>query len=200
MKRIAPLFASIVTLVIAASPAPGLSVTANFSPALLCAIDASKPRSPARALRGVDYVISKFDAGIVKAFGKAWLKSGDGTTPQEAVVLILRMADGTYGGRVLGSTNEQYQFTFNWHPSTVAVVHTHPNKLDPRPYGQDLMIADKYRVPVFTITNRGMYVYDPDTRKISRVLANTDWLDLSRFNALGTHLGAQASLPAGAQE
>src|SRR5436190_13638261 len=92
------------------------------------------------------------------------------------------MADGTFSARDMGATNEYKQFTFPWHPATIAIVHTHPNKSDPQPCGVDLAAADKYRVPIFTITSRGMFVYDPDTKKISKVMNNLDWLDQSRWS------------------
>jgi len=82
----------------------------------------------------------------------------------------------------MGSTNEYKRFTFAWHPAAVAIVHTHPNSADPKPCSEDLAVADKHGVPVFTITSRGMYVYDPGTRKISKVMQGLDWLDQSSWS------------------
>jgi hypothetical protein len=45
----------------------------------------------------------------------------------------------------------------------IAVVHTHPNMANPEPRGPDLLIADEFQVPMFTITLAGMYLYDPAT-------------------------------------
>jgi hypothetical protein len=128
-----------------------------------------------------DFVISKFDKSVVESFGKAWMRVGDGSLPKESVVLILRMYDGSYRARDLGSTNEHKQFTFRWHPATIAIVHTHPNNSDPKPQHDDIAVADKFHVPIFTITSRGMYVYDPGTGKLSTVMRNLDWLDSSRW-------------------
>ena len=64
----------------------------------------------------------------------------------------------------------------------IAVVHTHPNGVDPKPAGHDLRLADRFGVPVFTITQRGMYVYDPELKKTSMVQDGLDWLDSSRWN------------------
>jgi hypothetical protein len=61
-------------------------------------------------------------------------------------------------------------------------VHTHPTLSDPRPHDEDLTVADKYHVPIFTITSRGMYVYDPLTKKVSLVLPNLEWLDATKFS------------------
>lgn len=128
------------------------------------------------------FVISTFDNGIVEEFKRAWGRAGAGTVSSESVVLILRMANGGYSARSMGFSNEYKSFTFPWHPATVAIIHTHPNKSSARPMGQDLSVADKYRVPIFTITNRGMYVYDPATREISMVKQGLDWLDAAKWS------------------
>ncbi|HEX8088558.1 MAG TPA: hypothetical protein VF762_06870 [Blastocatellia bacterium] len=135
-----------------------------------------------RPARGAEFVISKFDRDIIKEFGKAWRNSGNGRTDYESVVLIFRMIDGSYRARNLGQTNERRSFTFRWHPGAVAVIHTHPNNADPRPQEPDCLIADKYGVPMFTITASGMFVYDPYTKKITRVQAGLNWLDPSRWS------------------
>lgn len=182
MKRIVQLLAPALVLMILAAPASSLNMTAGLSVALTDAVEASRAfANPIRMLRGAEYAISTFDDGVVKAFTKAWRRSGNGTSDVEGVVLILRMVRGGYSGREMGSTNERKQFTFHWHPSTIAIVHTHPNSSDPRPHHGDISVADKYQVPIFTITTRGMYVYDPLTRKVSQVLTNLDWLDASNF-------------------
>jgi hypothetical protein len=43
-------------------------------------------------------------------------------------------------------------------------------------------LADRFGVPIFTITHLGMYVYDPDTRKISKVKDRLDWLESAKWN------------------
>lgn len=123
------------------------------------------------------FVISTFDTGMVEEFRRAWTRAGAGTVASECVVLILRMANGGYSARSMGFSNEYKAFTFPWHPATIAIIHTHPNKSSARPLDQDVSVADKYGVPIFTITNRGMYVYDPSTRKTSKVKEGLDWLD-----------------------
>jgi hypothetical protein len=134
------------------------------------------------------FVISTFDAGMVEEFKRAWSRASAGTVTSESVVLILRMANGGYSARSMGFSNEYKAFTFQWHPATVAIVHTHPNKSIARPEGQDLSVADKYGVPIFTITNRGMYVYDPATKKTSKIKDGLDWLDASKWSE---HLAAR---------
>jgi hypothetical protein len=183
MTRIVQFLTSALALVIVATPARGLNLTAD----LFCATsdgveESAAPPNRALVARGADFAMSKFDKLAVEAFGKAWRRSGNGSSPREGVVLILRMADGGYSSREMGSTNEHKQFTFAWHPATIAIVHTHPNTSDPKPQDEDIEIADKHQVPVFTITSRGMYVYDPGTRKLSKVMSDLDWLDVSKWS------------------
>lgn len=182
MKRIVQFFVSALVLTVSAPAASSFNITASLSRALSDAVEASRPHPNPAPLRGADYAISTFDEGVVAAFAKAWGRSGNGTSGVEGVVLVLRMADGSYSGREMGATNELKKFTFRWHPATIAIVHTHPNVSDPRPHDEDLAVADKYHVPIFTITSRGMYVYDPLTKKVSRVLDSLDWLDASKFS------------------
>lgn len=114
---------------------------------------------------------------VLKELNTAWHLSSDGTSGHEAVVLIFRRDDGRYTGKLQGFSNGQQRASFRWSPAALAIVHTHPNKSDPRPTEQDRRVADKYHVPNFTITISGMYVYDPATKKTSKVLNGLDWLD-----------------------
>lgn len=182
MKRIVRSLTSAVVLAAAATPVQSLNIAPALSKALSDAFEESRAH-PNRAVlaRGADFAISKVDRRMVETFAQAWRRSGNGSLPLEGVVLILRMADGGYSGREMGSTNEHKRFTFSWHPATIAIVHTHPNASDPKPQDEDIMVADKYQVPVFTITSRGMYVYDPGTRTLSRVMSNLDWLEVSNW-------------------
>lgn len=153
----------------AAGAAPSVS---RFT---LSLVPSSLPLMPANGTR------TNIDQRIIKEFDKAWRASGDGTNGREGVVLIFRMADGSYTGRSQGFTNQYERFTFKWRPNAVAIVHTHPNSSDPKPAEQDQRVADKYGVPNFTITISGMYVYEPATRKTRKVVDGLDWLDPSRW-------------------
>ncbi len=121
------------------------------------------------------------DRRVLKEFDTAWHLSADGTNGREAVVLIFRKDDGGYLGRLQGFSNELQKASFKWNPAALAIVHTHPNKSVPVPTEQDRRVADKYHVPNFTITISGMYVYDPATKKTSKVLNGLDWLDAANL-------------------
>lgn len=132
-------------------------------------------------LGGVDFVISKFNEEIVAEFERSWNAVQHGSANIEKVVLILRTSTGVQA-RAQKLTNEYKKCTFPWHPATLAVVHTHPNSSPAIPQPDDLAIADKYRVPMFTITRIGMFVYDPDTKKTTKVMDGIDWLDYRKWN------------------
>ncbi|HSB11941.1 MAG TPA: hypothetical protein VLM38_20815 [Blastocatellia bacterium] len=178
MKRIVRLLAMPVVLTSAAAPAYSFGLTGSLCRTLSAVIEASTNRLKTPRVFSADFAISKFSGpGMVDAFQRAWRRAGNGLSFSEGVVLILKMADGSVSAREMGATNEYKQFTFGWHPATIAVVHTHPNSSNPKPQDHDVALADKYRVPVFTITSRGMWVYDPSTRKITKVREDLDWLD-----------------------
>jgi hypothetical protein len=147
----------------------------------------ASPRAPLTK----DFVMSAFDDGIIDKFQEAWQSTGNGTMTKESVLLILRMADGTYSARSQGATNEYKRFTFKWHPATVAIVHTHPNNSNPKPEKTDMEIADKLGVLMFTITSKGMYLYDPSTKKTTRIQNGLDWLEHSSWAKVRAALKTQ---------
>jgi hypothetical protein len=181
MKRIVQILASALSLITASAPASSLNITASIASAFSEVVEASRAHVNRALLTRAEFVMSTFDSKTVEAFGTAWRRSGNGSSPREGVVLILQMAGGGFAGREMGSTNEHKKFTFRWHPATIAIVHTHPNSSDPRPQEDDIIVANKYQVPVFTITCRGMYVYEPRTKKLSKVMNNLEWLDVANW-------------------
>ena len=158
-----------------------LFLTRAGVPAALAEAERVKLADRASFERSAPFVISTIDAPMVDVFGRAWRGASGGTIATESVVLILKMANGGYSARSMGFSNEYKSFTFPWHPGAIAIVHTHPNDSSPRPQSQDIGVADKYRVPIFTLTNRGMYVYDPATKTTSKVKDGLDWLDPARW-------------------
>jgi proteasome lid subunit RPN8/RPN11 len=132
------------------------------------------------------------DKQVIREFNRAWQLAHDGLGNQEGVVLIFRSESGRYSAESPGFSNGYKRATFPWNPAALAIIHTHPNSCDPRPSEQDRRVADKYGVPIFTLTISGMYMYDPLTHKTHKVLNGLDWLDptnLSRWaNRLSSHL------------
>ncbi len=126
-------------------------------------------------------MLKKVDIEMVEVFRKAWVVSGSGTRGTESLVLIFRLPCGGYRGVKQRSTNQHEKFSFRWNPEAVAIVHTHPNNCDPRPSMSDREIADDRGTPIFTITQRGLYVYDPTTKRITKVMNKLDWLNPDKW-------------------
>lgn len=126
-------------------------------------------------------LLSKVDEDLINHFKKAWAISKAGFDTCEGVVIIFLTKEGRYVGRSPGVSNEFEQATFKWDPATIAIVHTHPNVINARPSVIDEAAAERLGIPIFTITNRGMYVYNPTTRKTSRVMDDMDWLEPSKW-------------------
>jgi hypothetical protein len=143
----------------------------------------SASESPSRATGEgqAGYVLSRIDESVVKELQRAWGKTSNGPKLTEALVLVFRRPDGSIKAEPGGYTNEAYQFTFKWDPATIAVIHTHCNNKAPEPQPADIKIAEKFGVPMFTITLSGMYLYDPATKRISKVLDGLNWLKLSSW-------------------
>src|SRR5262249_52050727 len=81
-----------------------------------------------------------------------------------------------------GFTGEIRRFTFKWNSAAIAIVHTHRNYDDPEPSQTDKEVANKLRVPIFTVTKRGMYAYDPESRDVIKVQDGLDWRDPSKWS------------------
>lgn len=156
---------------------------AFFALTFICSGASALPQTKSRSYgEKTAFIISKIDAAVIKEFQEAWHLSRNGSDGFEGLVLVYPATDGSILARSQGKSDEQKHFTFGWTSNIIAVVHTHPNGVDPKPAGRDLQFADTFGVPVFTITQRGMYVYDPDTRKTSMLQDRLDWLDLARWN------------------
>jgi len=128
----------------------------------------------------IHFILAAIDNRTRDEFQKAWSIAKSGGTPVEAVVLLYRGRNGLLIARSQGCTNERLSFSFEWSPTIIAIVHTHPNSASPEPQRNDLQIADRFQVPIFTITNRGMFVYDPANKKTTKVIETLAWLKPSK--------------------
>jgi len=126
-------------------------------------------------------LLNKVDDDLISQFKKAWTISKAGFDSTEGLVLVFLLQDGRYVGRSPGSTNEFEQVSFKFDPATIAIVHTHPNFISPRPSRIDQVAAEKLGIPVFTITHDGMFVYNPTTSETTRVMDGLDWLEPSKW-------------------
>lgn len=157
--------------------AQALRDAAGVAPA--CAQDGNAGSSDRQASGA--RVLALFNREIVKGLNQAWQRVASGNLAVEAVVLIVRNADGSCKAVLPNPTHEYRQLTFRWQPGTIAIAHTHPNHSDPRPQPADIEIAERFQVPMFTLTISGMFLYDPATKAISKVQNGVDWLDYAKW-------------------
>ncbi|HEY7547687.1 MAG TPA: hypothetical protein VID27_22510 [Blastocatellia bacterium] len=152
------------------------------------ASDSKLPASPAdpdAAKIRLPFDLSRIDSGVIKEFERAWRYSKSGRSDAEGLVLIFRKLDGSYFGVQGAFTNEYKKVSFKWVPNAIAIVHTHPNDVNPEPNANDCQVADHLGVPMFTLTARGMFMYDPRTKLITRVMECVDWLDPAKWETRG---------------
>lgn len=145
----------------------------------LRALPADSRVEPGKAVLPFDF--SLMNKVMLEEFGNAWGISKNGTIGSEGVVLAYANPDGSYRVRGLRPSNEFQRFTFQWEEGIIAVFHTHSRGVDPRPSNDDIIVADRHNVLMFTLTLRGMYVYDPQTRKTSLVMCGLDWLNAAKW-------------------
>jgi hypothetical protein len=119
---------------------------------------------------------------ILGEFSKAWRASELGHSNRESAMLLFLMSDGSILAKPQDGTHERDSARFNWHPSARAIVHTHPNLGDPKPSNEDRRVAHRLQVPIFTLTIRGMYVYDPQVKKTCKLHNGLDWLEQSKWS------------------
>ncbi|MCP5115231.1 MAG: hypothetical protein GY953_30735 [bacterium] len=120
--------------------------------------------------------IWKLDRGAVQTFRQAWETAGLGNRDLEALVLVMEDPTGGHEASYRGASRLYRAARFTWDPRTVAIFHTHPNRSTEKPSTRDRALADRMRVPIFTLTNRGLWGYDPATRKTSLVMDGIRWL------------------------
>jgi hypothetical protein len=125
--------------------------------------------------------LSKIDESITREFVKAWNHSHNGVDNVESLVFIFRSLDGSYWAIAQGPTNETNKVRFKRDPAAIALVHTHPTNLDPKPSTEDMRVGDRFGVPIFTISRWGMFMYYPNTRRVTEIQHNLDWLDAAKW-------------------
>jgi hypothetical protein len=148
--------------------------------------------------------LAKIDRAVVTQFRKAWASAGLGNKNIEVVILIRRNRDGSYRADMDNTDKRHRSAHFAWSPSIIAVFHTHPNRASEKPSVADRKLADRFRVPIYTLTSRGIWVYDPAIRKTSRIIDGVRWLSSQNWEvqvaeAAGVHRSraSDASQPAG---
>ena len=112
---------------------------------------------------------------------KIWQQSCNGHIPAEMGFTI----DMNGEFQLSTFTNENKKLTLSIIPGkTKAIVHTHPNSSSPKPSTPktsengkgDTGIADAFKLDIYVVSSRGLWVYDHQSQKILQLHNSIDWL------------------------
>ena len=106
------------------------------------------------------------ECNIVEGFYKLWEKSFFGREPNriEAAAWVVNGSPGRYEFVFWETTPEREKNT--WRngeipAQTVAIAHTHPQKVDPKPSSHDVSLARRLNLPIYTISRKGIWKVPP---------------------------------------
>jgi RHS repeat-associated protein len=111
---------------------------------------------------------------VINAMKKSWSQTSNGTSGLEAGFRL----DGTSDSYTIvesPSSNTQMKQSMEISPTTFDLFHVHPNKADPNPSPNDINIANKFGIDVFTMSSNGLFEYDPKTKTTVKLRNGLDW-------------------------
>lgn len=126
------------------------------------------------------------DGSLVAHLRRAWMAVERGQSNREAAVLIVPSTADAGGWRAVPVfDSESYQtIKLEVPPGTLAILHTHPNHLGGEPSPADRRNSDMLGIPNYTLTDRGVWRYDPRTRRTERVMYKLSWLEAANWAKL----------------
>jgi len=113
---------------------------------------------------------------VLRAAHAAWKESACGVLDFEAA---FRLDGNPVAFRVVAAatTNASRQQTLSIVAGgTFAVFHVHPNRTQAEPSQHDRIVADRYQFKIYTIHVRGLYEYDPATRRVTKLRNGVEWM------------------------
>lgn len=129
------------------------------------------------------------DEIIIKAMKKVWQGAALGTSNTERAFVVIIDKDGKMSVDIAPFTNQDKQVT--WKPKVpsggkiTAIFHTHPNSGGEHPStpensmrgkeASDTKTADSLGIPIYVISGRGLTMYDPATKKSTKLRNGTEW-------------------------
>ncbi len=100
---------------------------------------------------------------------RLWASADFGYTPRERAAWVV--PDGAARTRWVSWPNERRFMNARWKgpvpAGAVAIVHTHPGVVDPKPSGQDIETAQRLGVSVYTVSRTGIWKALPDGSIVS---------------------------------
>jgi hypothetical protein len=122
-------------------------------------------------------VVRQVDGAVVAELRRAWIVAHAGAAPTEEVVILTPAPGGGFEAKLQPHSNLHGSSRFLLPPDAAAIFHTHPDSVLPQPSRDDRRLADRTGIPVFTLSSRGLFVYDPATGRISKLEGRLDWLE-----------------------
>jgi hypothetical protein len=117
------------------------------------------------------------DPRVLEAAADSWRDAGFGFLEEEAGFCAIRKALPEGGCTIeierLPTTGERRQISFTLNPYCVGIFHTHPHSTDPKPSTGDRKVADRVKRLMFTISQKGIYRYDPFQKTLEHVRKDT---------------------------
>jgi proteasome lid subunit RPN8/RPN11 len=100
------------------------------------------------------------DTAIKAAFAMA----ASGMSHKEFGFAVVATSDGSfYTTKVTGGEDGIWRASVP--VGVVAIFHTHRTGVSPRPSADDVEEADRLQLPYYVISNTGLWVYEPDSRR-----------------------------------
>jgi len=115
----------------------------------------------------------------------SWNLSGHGNpeSHNEAGFFPVMYVGGAIGHTPAQSSFESNRNSFHWNYAGIAYGHVHPDGMRPDPtVPEDINLANRFNVPVFTFGSRGLYVFMPGAAGSTLVRRGLDWLDSCPIN------------------
>ena len=116
-------------------------------------------------------------ADVVAAIKETWNYSSGGRSRFEVSFRL----DGNPSAYRLIVTPPNHQFRHHTVPIipgvTFAIFHVHTDGSNPVPSPADRTIADQYKLKIYTIHIRGLYEYDPATRRTTKLRDGIAWME-----------------------
>ena len=63
-----------------------------------------------------------------------------------------------------------------WPTGVLAITHTHPRSAGPEPSAGDIATADRLGLPIYTVTQRGIFKYDSEVGGEPTKEEGSDWI------------------------
>ena len=101
---------------------------------------------------------------VRRAITRAFELSGSGTINLEFGFGVIQNGDGGFETTAV-TRGESGMWRAILPASRVAIFHTHRNGVSPMPSEQDIQESDRLQTPIYVISSRALWIYEPKPQK-----------------------------------